>query len=288
MSSEGDKISVTKKEVIEVHIGDREPLTLSADEASELHARLSDILGRRSVAGSQAQNAEEEPVQTFRSAPSPRAKRVIRSDAERRARQTLVMAGVVLIVIGGFFAAYDLTTASHAVSAFKAPPKPYVHYEIVAGSGGTLTFNGTSPGPSLTATVGDYVWITFTVATDSGQQHSWVLVPGNVSHNNPAPDFTPVFPNATTKNPTVGDAVGSTVQIVFKATAAGSYLYICEVPGHFLSGMYGYFNVSANSSSNATSAAALNCNCVSHASYTASMQQVATDSSNAKGNQASV
>ena len=248
MAADESKVSVSRKEIYEIKIGEREPISLTHDEAAALHRALSSVISPNTGAPSKVAEAESKHEYSAPSQPEthPAPRRVIRTDPERRARQTMVMAAAVLIIIGGFFAAYDISTGSHAVSGFKPPAKPYVHFEIVAGSGGTLTFNGTSPGPALTAPVNVTVWVSFTVATDSGQQHSWVLVPGNVSHNNPAPDFTPVFPNASTPNPTVGDAVGSTYQIVFKPTKVGTYLYICEVPGHFLSGMWGYFNVTAN------------------------------------------
>ena len=62
------------------------------------------------------------------------------------------------------------------------------------------------------------------------------------------PDITPVFEGAVTSNPTsMMDATmpGQEESITFVADAAGEYAMVCYIPGHAATGMYIYFNVSA-------------------------------------------
>lgn len=56
------------------------------------------------------------------------------------------------------------------------------------------------------------------------------------------------FPGAGFSNATrfSGLAPGSQAEFSFWTNATGSYRYICEVPGHYEAGMFGFFNVSAH------------------------------------------
>ncbi len=121
------------------------------------------------------------------------------------------------------------------------------HFILIAGENGTLTFNGTVPGPSIQVSQGTHVWITFQVSPEAGISHSWILV--NVTNGRANTSGAPVFPGAGTVNPTQGDPPGSTTNLTFVASRAGSYLYICDVPGHYEAGMFGYFNVTGNGTS---------------------------------------
>lgn len=121
------------------------------------------------------------------------------------------------------------------------------HFYIIAGPGGQLDFNGTVPGPSITVSNNTEVWITFTVSPEAGITHSWSVVPANATGQDP--NYRPVFKNASTPDPTIGQPIGSVTQIYFNVTKVGSFKYICEVPEHFESGMWGWFNVTAGNNS---------------------------------------
>jgi uncharacterized cupredoxin-like copper-binding protein len=253
-------VRVTRRDIYEVRLGDRDPIQLTEDEAGELYRQLGSTFSADETAGMHTQQPEGSASVAAPAAAAPpewgnenegiKKPKVI-NPAKRR-RQTVLMAGIVIIVLGIAFASYDFSTLHPPKIAQKfPPPSPYVHLYIQAGVGGGLNFNGTSPGPTLRAPLNDWVWLTFSVASDAGVQHSWVLVQSNVTKVS-APDYTPVFPNATTPNPTAGTPIGGSANIVFKATKAGDYLYICEVPGHFEAGMYGTFIV--GNSTNTTKA----------------------------------
>lgn len=53
------------------------------------------------------------------------------------------------------------------------------------------------------------------------------------------PNVQPAFPGSETRDPTVGIPPGANVSFSFTASAPGTYWYLCEVPGHAASGMYG-------------------------------------------------
>lgn len=62
-------------------------------------------------------------------------------------------------------------------------------------------------------------------------------------------DATPAFPGAVTQNPTsMVDATmpGQRETIVFTPDATGEYTIVCYIPGHAVTGMWVYFNVSAD------------------------------------------
>ncbi len=246
------RVEVSHRDVYEVKIGDRDSVLLSEAEASQLYERLKTALPvKETVAATpvSSPNATSQ-ISEETSAPAYEARQQVRKSKkftrEQRRRQNVLMSGIIIVVLGLAFVGADfhILTAPHGPS-FKPPPQPYTHFTIVAGPNASFTFNGTSPGPTLKVPVNTRVWVTFQVSPSAGYPHSWVLVPGNVSPT-PNPDYTPVFANATTSNPTAGSPVGSTTQIVFTANVSGSYKYICEFPGHFESGMWGWFNVTSN------------------------------------------
>jgi len=257
-------VQISHRDVYELKLGDREPILLSEDEVMELYSGLTQSLLERGLIKPAAPPSDRSGMQ----APAPSVVTVpaepervspVRRETEpvspeKRRRNSLVMAGIVVIVVGVIFAGINFT-APHSVAPSGPkvpPPAPYEHFDITAGVGGNLDFNGSTPGPSITAPNNTYVWLSFTVASDAGVQHSWVLVPSNVSKVS-APDYTPVFAGASTPDPTAGSPIGSTTQLVFKVDKVGSYIYICEVPGHFEAGMWGWFNVTASNTTNATS-----------------------------------
>ncbi len=126
-----------------------------------------------------------------------------------------------------------------AVVALPSPSlKPSVYITLYEGeisatrSGfGFNSTNLTSPGPTLTFTVGDVVNIT---VTNVGQEpHNWAIVTANQS-------TAPVLFNAQVR--TVDDALlhGQSDWDVFQVTQSGTCYYICQVPGHLEEdGMWG-------------------------------------------------
>jgi len=119
-------------------------------------------------------------------------------------------------------------------------------FSFVAGVGGGINFNGTSPGPCAQIAVKSWVTVVFSVASDAHLNHSWVLV------NASAPATAlPVFPNAGFSNGTrfIGIAPGTSATFLFQAMVVGTYQYICEVDSHRDLGMYGWFNVTARPTS---------------------------------------
>jgi plastocyanin len=116
------------------------------------------------------------------------------------------------------------------------------HFWLVAGENATYTYNGTSPGPCLEVGVNSTVEITVSVASNAGTNHSFVIIPATGPTN-----VSPVFPGAGLSGAQrfVGMAPGTERNFTFTASTVGLYRYVCEVPGHFDLGMYGYFNVTA-------------------------------------------
>ena len=122
-----------------------------------------------------------------------------------------------------------------------APPCPTCYsFSLVAGIAGTLTFNGTVPGPALTVPWDAQVTMKLIVDAAAAGPQSWMLVPSNGTPSSPV-----VFPGANTTDPTVGTAPGSSQTVTFTASTSGSYKYLCGVDSHYLEGMWGYFNVTA-------------------------------------------
>lgn len=121
-----------------------------------------------------------------------------------------------------------------------SPPCPTCYsFSVVAGIGGTLTFNGTVPGPTMTVPLDAHVSVRLIVDPAATDPHSWMLVPLNGTSSSVV-----VFPGANTTNPSVGLTAGASQTISFVADAAGTYKYICGVDTHYVY-MWGHFNVTA-------------------------------------------
>jgi uncharacterized cupredoxin-like copper-binding protein len=99
----------------------------------------------------------------------------------------------------------------------------------VYGFGSSAT-NITSPGPTLTFTLGDVVNMTvFNVGT---MPHNWALVSSESTSGK-------VLFGAQIGSGSVPIQVNETASVVFKVTKSGDYFYICQVPGHVQLGMWG-------------------------------------------------
>lgn len=88
----------------------------------------------------------------------------------------------------------------------------------------------TSPGPTLIFKVGDIVNMTL---VNVGQMaHNWALVTNNVTSAS-------VLFSAKIASGTVPIEANQTGSVIFTLTKSGNFFYICQVPGHVQTGMWG-------------------------------------------------
>jgi uncharacterized cupredoxin-like copper-binding protein len=104
------------------------------------------------------------------------------------------------------------------------------------GAFGVIMTNLTSPGPTLNFTAGQTVNLTLVNVGKVG--HGWALT------DQPQTNATVLF-NATIANATTPLAPNATGSVNFTIANAGTYYYICPVPGHVALGMWGMVNVTA-------------------------------------------
>lgn len=98
---------------------------------------------------------------------------------------------------------------------------------------GSDTFQFTPSSASVSA--GDEVEVTLTNA--GALEHSWVLVSGDA-------DAATVTEADAINNASTGTvAGGETGSVTFTAPDAGTYQFVCTVPGHAAAGMVGTFTV---------------------------------------------
>lgn len=107
----------------------------------------------------------------------------------------------------------------------------------IASDGENLAFDKTT----LTATAGQEVTLNFQ-NTSAAQQHNWVLVNGGEDIAGPiateglTAGLDAQYLPADTSNIIANTEVlegGESGSVSFTAPAAGTYLYICTVPGHY-------------------------------------------------------
>jgi len=119
-----------------------------------------------------------------------------------------------------------------------------VHLSVLAGPAGDLDFSiGGLENPTLQARSGTQVIVHFT-NIDPAVNHSMSFLatappyPGEVMGD-------PAFAGAETPDAHMGTMPGDSATFTFTASTAGTYYYICHVPGHAAAGMYGKFVVTA-------------------------------------------
>ncbi len=83
--------------------------------------------------------------------------------------------------------------------------------------------------------VGDTIKVTL-VNSSPAVPHNWAVV-------NAQSSTAPVQFNAQIQSGSNPVAPGGSASVTFTATTAGTYYYICQVPGHVALGMYGSFVV---------------------------------------------
>lgn len=144
------------------------------------------------------------------------------------------------LLTAGFVALTVLILLAAAVLAgVGAAPqlKPSVSVTLYAGEVsmtqygfGNSPTSISSPGPTLTFTVGDIV--NMTVFNAGSMPHSWALTSSNSTS-------AKVLFGAKIDSGTVPIPVGESGSVLFKVSKAGNYHYICQVPGHVQLGMWG-------------------------------------------------
>jgi uncharacterized cupredoxin-like copper-binding protein len=142
----------------------------------------------------------------------------------------VVLAVVAVVIIVGALFYYESTLTPKAESG--APITLYVG-EITAaqyGFGNTAASLTSNPGPTLTLTAGQTY--TMTVHNVGTMQHNWAIVDAKSSSAN-------VLWNSVI-SPI--NAAGNG-QVTFTAGSAGSYFYICQIPGHVALGLWGTVTV---------------------------------------------
>ena len=114
---------------------------------------------------------------------------------------------------------------------------------LTANAGG-WNFNGYARGQMrIIVPVGAKVVIQY--YNDDIVPHSAIIVAGTASTVPSAPS-APVFAGATTTRGETGLMTGNSDELRFTADKAGKYLLVCGIPGHALSGMWDWFEVSAS------------------------------------------
>lgn len=119
---------------------------------------------------------------------------------------------------------------------------------LIAGEKGSISYNGTTPGPCLEVGNGSAVVVTLRVDPASGNNHGWDLIPSSGPVN-----VSPVFPGAGLAGSArwEGIAPGTEENFSFNATLAGTYRYVCEVDDHASLGMNGTFTVAPTNANRA-------------------------------------
>lgn len=152
----------------------------------------------------------------------------------------IAVAVIVIVVVAGVGVYYWWTLQQQPT-----PNKTLTLYEGDK-SGGTQGVFGltptsmTSPGPQLNFTVGDVVKITVYNIANSSSSHNWAIV------NAKSGTATVLF-NAQIGSASSAIAPGSSGTVTFKVDTAGTFYYVCQVPGHVDLGMWGTVLVTAAS-----------------------------------------
>lgn len=104
------------------------------------------------------------------------------------------------------------------------------------GAFGNSSSSLTSPGPDLEFHVGDVVHIT--VYNVGKLAHSWAIVSDKSNVNS-------VVFNSAIQSGSTPIQPGQSASTTFTVDKAGSYYYVCQVPGHVDLGMWGNIKVTA-------------------------------------------
>lgn len=147
---------------------------------------------------------------------------------------------------------WGLLAAALVAAAAIVPGIPRLHaathtaeISIVSNktSSGGFAFNGYQRGAmTVTVPVGWQIVVHFENTDTIG--HSLAVLPSG-AHNQPSPPSSPAFAGAATSNFSAGLPKGPAVTFTFEASKAGTYEFVCGVPGHAISGQWDALVVSA-------------------------------------------
>ncbi len=166
-----------------------------------------------------------------------------RGPALKGAGATPVACGPVVVAGSKAARTGERTQASPWVRTDRAART--VDLKVIAGynnAGAGFNYDGYDKGAmTVTVPLGYKIVTHFENSANSELPHSFVLVPGKGSFSLVKP--SPVFKNASSPDPTVGTAPGGSATVTFVASKAGTYRFVCLVPGHFEGGMWDYLVV---------------------------------------------
>jgi plastocyanin len=146
----------------------------------------------------------------------------------KKSRKWLYALIAILILIILIGSVYYFETAQTPKAGSGTPLSIYVG-EITTtaygfgNSSSTLTSN---PGPTITLTAGQIY--TMTAYNIGSMQHNWAIVNAKSTSANVQWGAVTAPINA-----------GASGEVTFRAGQAGSYFYICQVPGHVALGLWG-------------------------------------------------
>lgn len=118
-----------------------------------------------------------------------------------------------------------------------------VHLSVLSGPGSRLVFLvGGLTNPTIGVDRGANITVHFlNIGT---LPHSWALLTQGPPYDAEPPTEV-AFPGAETPDSMMGTPSGGNATISFTASTAGTYWYLCHVPGHASGEMYGKFVVQA-------------------------------------------
>ncbi|MDE0730161.1 MAG: sulfocyanin-like copper-binding protein, partial [Longimicrobiales bacterium] len=178
-----------------------------------------------------------------------------------------VLASTALIACGGGEPAQTSNSAGSAGVTAAPPPAMgemtmpswfqvdndarTVSMTITAGStteNNSWNFNGVTKG-AMTITVPEGYTVTVELVNNDPVMAHSLGISTETSSFSGAPEPVPAFPGAITSNPASmmeSTMPGQRESIQFTVDQAGNYSMVCYIAGHALTGMWVYFNVSAD------------------------------------------
>lgn len=155
--------------------------------------------------------------------------------ASKTTMYVAIAAVIIVVAVGGYY--YWMSTQSQTTP----PPPGTVSITIYGGEvsasnygWGMTSSKLTSPGPTLNMTVGTTYKLTF---NNVGQfPHAWVIKAAN------SVGATTMW-NAAIASAGSPISPGQSGSVTFTPTQAGTYYYLCPVPGHDDLGMWGLVKV---------------------------------------------
>ncbi len=149
--------------------------------------------------------------------------------SSRRIIYAVIAIVIVVVIIAGVY--YYMTTLTPQTGS-GTPVSLYVG-EINASSygfGDSSTNLTSNPGPTITLAAGQTY--TITLHNVGTMLHNWAIVDAKSSNANVLWGAVVSQINA-----------GASGQVTFTAGSAGSYFYVCQVPGHVQLGLWGTITV---------------------------------------------